>query len=434
MTNARDRKNRLVRVLTGARARSSSWALLGQVAAVVASTANFLLLARLVGPSEYGAIAGSLALVLTIGPFATLGADKLVVRDTATAPEAAPAALAAGLTTVVGGAAIATVVLVGVHDFVLPQVPLALLLGLAVAELVGNASMSCCVGSRFATGNARAGGLTMVTRSMAKIAAVVIFALTDGRDPVRWAMLYASLSLITAVVETTWAFAQVGRPSLVGYRPLAHAREGLPYSANVTATIAQNDVDKTLLVRSGFAQEAGLYSVAYRLATIAWLPLLAVLQSTFPRFFEIGDNDGLPGTARLARRLAKPMAVYALVACVVLVAGAPLIPLLVGEQYRGSVPLLMLLAPLALFKVAQYAPSDALTGAGRQGTRTACIIASTVLNVAINLMFIPRYGLAAALVATFLAELSYAVLVNLAVRRGLAQAAQAQTAGAGGAT
>lgn len=419
MSAATNLADRIVGMLTGAHARSSSWALLGQVSVVVASTANFLLLARLLGPTDYGAIAGTLALVLTVGPFAALGADKLLVRDVATNRGATAAALATGLATIAGGAIVATVVLAGLHAFLLPQVPLALLIALAAAELLADGVMLCCTGVRFATDNPRAGGLTMVSRSAAKIAAVVIFAMTGAGDPIRWAVLYAGLSVATAVAQATWAFRQFGRPSLRGYRPLARAREGLPYSANVTATVAQNDIDKTLLVRSGFAEEAGLYSVAYRLATMAWLPLLAVLQATFPRFFKVGANEGLPGTAALARRLSKPMLAFAAVACIALIIGAPLIPVLVGEQYRGSVPLLMLLAPLALFKVAQYVPSDALTGAGQQTTRTAIVAVSTGLNVAINIAFIPRYGLAAALVATFVAEVAYATMVTVAVRRGL---------------
>jgi O-antigen/teichoic acid export membrane protein len=398
---------------------SSSWALLGQVGAALAGLANFLLLARLLGPATYGGIAGALALVLTIGPISAVGADKLVIRDIAREPQDAPRLLTYALATVMTGAAITTAVLILLHPVVLPQVALLLLVALALAEILGNSVSICVVGSWFAVGRGRAAGLSMLMSSSAKIVAVVIFALTDGTDPVRWALLYSGLSLLAAAVQLGWAFSAFGRPSLAGYRPLARAREGAPYSANVASTIAQNDVDKTILVRAGFSEQAGLYAVAYRLATMAWLPVLAVLQATQPRFFAIGGKGGVSATAAFAQQLFKPLAAYGVFAAVVLLAVAPLVPLVVGEEYRGSVTLLMLLAPLALLKVSQYVPSEALTGANRQSTRTACIAASMVVNVTIGIIFIPRYGVAAALVGTFISEVLYAALVTLAVRRAV---------------
>lgn len=402
-------------------ARASSYALVGQFAMAISGLMNFLLLARLLGPGTYGVVAGSLGLVLTVGPIAALGSDKLATRDIAADPGSAPIAFTHALITVILGSSVTAVALTLLHPVILPQVPLALLLALVLAEVLASGVMICTAASRFALGHGRAGGLTMVAISSAKIAAVVTFAVTDGDDPVRWASLYAGFGLVAAVLCATLLYGKVGHPVVRGYRPLARAREGVPYSLNITATVAQNDVDKTLLVRSGFSEEAGLYSVAYRLATMAWLPILAVLQATMPRFFSIGNEGGLIATSSFARQLMRPLAAYGVFATIVLALVAPLIPVLVGEEYRGSVTYLLLLAPLALFKVGQYVPSDALTGAGYQPVRTVCIVTSMSLNLVLGLVFIPVYGVAAALAATFLAELTYLVLIRIAVRRRVAR-------------
>jgi O-antigen/teichoic acid export membrane protein len=402
-------------------ARSSSYALMGQVALAVAGLANFLLLARLLGPGAYGMVAGALALVLTVGPIAALGADKLCVRDIARDPESAQTAFSHALLTVVIGSSVTAGLLALLHPVVLPQVALGLVLALVVADALANGIMICTSGTRFALGHGRAGGGAMVATSVAKIGAVGVFALTGGSDPARWATWYAGFAMMAAILSATWTFRAVGRPILRGYRPIARAREGVPYSLNVTATVAQNDVDKTLLVRSGFSEEAGLYSVAYRLATMAWLPILAVLQATLPRFFAMGEKDGISATASFARQLMRPLTAYGVFAAVVLALVAPLIPILVGEEYRGSVTLLLLLSPLALIKVAQYVPSDALTGAGHQPLRTACIATSMGLNLVLGLIFIPRFGVVAALVATFIAEVTYIVLIRVAIRYALRQ-------------
>lgn len=407
--------------LTTLRAKENGWALLAQGGVLVSGLANLLLLARLVGPADYGVVAGVLAVVYTVGPLAALGADKLVVRDISSQDVAARTALTTALVTGLLGALAATAAVLVVLPVLLPAAPLTLVVALCVAELVAGIVITCSSGARWASGDARGGSLTTSATSVAKLLAVVVFAVTGEPETVRWAVLYAGASSIAAVLAVAWAFARFGRPALDGYRFRSRAREGLPYSLNVSATIAQNDADKALLVRYGYAVEAGLYSVAYRLATIAWLPVLAVLQANFPRFFAVGSQDGLEGTAAMARRLRRPLLVYGVVAALGLLVVAPLVPLLVGAEYQGSVVLVVLLAPLALVKVVQYVSSDALTGGGHQGTRTRCILASLVLNVTLNLLLIPSHGLVGALVATAASETLYAVLANVALRRGVAR-------------
>ncbi len=395
--------------------RSNFWALVNQGVAVVGSLANFLILARIFGPADYGVVAAALALVMMAGPLVALGADKLVVRDIAQSLRSPAEALTGGLLTVQIGAVVASVALLALRPLLLPQAPPELIGALVIAELVIGAASACCSAAYWAVGRVRAGALTTATTTAAKIGAVLVFAVTGGGSPVRWGYLYAVAAVLAGVPVVWWAYRRLGRPAIGDYSLRARVREGLAYSANISATIGHNDADKILLVRAGYGTEAGLYSIAYRIATMAWLPVLAVLQANLPRFFELGGTDGLTATKAHARRLLGPLLIYGVVATIAVIAAAPLVPLVVGAEYQGAVYILMLLAPLTLVKVAQYVPGDALTGAGRQGVRSACVVAALVVNLAINLLFIPSHGLAAALVATLVSECVYAVLVNLAL-------------------
>ena len=378
---------------------------------------NFVVLARLVGPSSYGLVAGALGLVYTIGPFAALGADKLVVRDVAAKHEAPAAAFTTGLVTILGGGVAATAVIASVQLVLLPQVPLALVVSLAVAELLASGAILCCVGVLLATGQARPAGLTMTLTNAAKVAAVAVFAATSGDDPVLWALLYATFATAAAVWSVVSVFRRYGPPRLVDYRFPDRARQGFPFSLNVTADQAQNDFDKVILVRSGFAEAAGLYGVAYRVINLAMLPIDAVMIGVNTRFFEVGAEGGIRATGSYAHRLLLPLAAYAVVVALVLAVGAPVVPLILGEEYDGAVGLILLLAPLVLLRVVQYLPSEALTGGGHQPARTLCIVVSAGLNVVLCLALIPRYGLSAAMIVTYVTELLYAALVILAVRR-----------------
>ncbi|EYR62950.1 hypothetical protein N866_04085 [Actinotalea ferrariae CF5-4] len=400
--------------------RAVSWAMLGQVSALVASTANFLLLARILGPAEYGLVAGTWALVLASAPIAAVGADRLIVRDVSGGHVPPNHALGTALVTMTFGWFVVVGGLAVLQPIILPQTLLSLLLLLAIADVVATGTTTLVNALCFATANAKAGGISAALVNLAKLAAVLLFALTGGgQDPVRWAAIYAGLAVVSATGQLLWAARRYGRPSVHGYHLVTRVREGLPFTGSVVAGVVQNDADKTLLVRAGLAEPAGHYSVAYRMASIAYLPVLAVLQTTFYRFFAAGAEGGLPATAALGRRLAKPLLAYGVLASVGLVVCAPLVPVLVGEQYRPSVPLLMLLAPLVLVKVVQSLTGDVLTGAGFQHVRTRCVAIAAGVNVATNLVLIPVLGLYGAIIATAVAEVLQATLLLWAVRSRL---------------
>lgn len=410
---------RLLAVIRGRAARSTSWAMLGQSTAILASTANFLLLARIVGPEEYGLIAGTWALVLGLAPIAALGSDRLIVRDVTQGRITARAAFGAALLTAATGWVAALALLAAFHFVLLPQTPLLLLLLLAVADLVALGTVTLITSLWFALGNARNGGLAMSVSNLTRLLSVLLFAATGGDDAVEWAVWYASFALLSASLQLMVALRSIGRPSLERYRFRERIREGLPYSSNMAAATVQNDVDKTFLVRFGEAEAAGHYSVAYRLAAIAYLPVLAALQPLFPRFFASGERGGIHATAALGKRVTGPFLLYGVLASVASVVFAPIVPLLVGEAYAESVLLLQLLAPLVLLKTLQSVAGDVLTGAGLQKTRMWCVVVAAVTNVALNLALIPTMGVVGALIATAVAEVLQVALLLGAVKRGL---------------
>ncbi len=407
---------RVSRALKTRTARASSWALLGQFAGIAASLANFLLLARLIGPAEYGLVAGAWALVLALGPLLTFGSERLLIRDVSGSGLPPAQALTGGIVTVLAGSAVAAVLIAVLHPVLLPQVPFVLLAALGVADIAAMGVYGCLLSTCLATDRARAGGVLATSVGVAKIGAVLTFSVVGGREAEQWALLYAGFAVGTVLMQVLWAYWRFGRPRLVGYRLGMRLREGTPYSLNQAAAVVLNDSDKILLVRSGYAVEAGLYSVASRLATTAYMPILAVLTATQPRFFALGSGGQVGGAVAFARRLVVPLTAYGIVVGLALVAFAPLIPVLVGDQYSGSVTLLMVLAVLPLFRVLSSVPGDVLTGSGRQTWRTGCTTVAAVLNVGLNVTFVPEHGLLAAVPAALASQLTLIVLVNAAVQ------------------
>jgi O-antigen/teichoic acid export membrane protein len=171
-----------------------------------------------------------------------------------------------------------------------------------------------------------------------------------------------------------------------------------------------------MLFRLTTPDATGVYTAAYRVVDMAFIPMRAVLAAAYPRFFASGAG-GLAGALALTRHLAVPSAAYAVAASLALLLGAPLLPVLLGESYAGSVGVLRALAVLPLLKVAHHLAADTLTGAGHQGARSAWQVAVAVVNVAANLVLIPAYGVSGAVASSIACDGLLAVALWAVVAR-----------------
>lgn len=153
------------------------------------------------------------------------------------------------------------------------------------------------------------------------------------------------------------------------------------------------------------AAPTGIYVIAVQMSEKLWTLSQAVSTVIFPRLAELHRDED-------ARRVLTPLIARAVlvvtVAAALLLAAAsgPLITLLFGEQYgeaRGA--LLLLLPGIVLLSVSRVLSND-IAARGRPDINMYTAAVTVVLNVAGNILLVPRMGIAGAAIAT---SASYAV-------------------------
>ncbi|MGE5691037.1 MAG: lipopolysaccharide biosynthesis protein [Pseudomonadota bacterium] len=243
-----------------------------------------------------------------------------------------------------------------------------------------------------------------------------------------WAFLAASLANIAVTVGATLLFVVVlewGATgvvagnftgtllvylSLLGYRreqlgleldrPLLRAmqRFGLPLVPSALALIAVNFSDRFFLVHLSSLSEVGLYEIGARIAS-AMVLLLTAFRTAWPAFaYSIEDEEEARRTYAFVLTYLVVVATWAAVALGLL---APwLVRLLATEEFYAGA---RVVAPLA-FASAIFAGYIVVSiGVGRaRRTEFNWVVtgAAAVLNVALNLALIPRYGMEGAAAAT----------------------------------
>ncbi|BCJ40221.1 hypothetical protein GCM10010168_30790 [Actinoplanes ianthinogenes] len=213
----------------------------------------------------------------------------------------------------------------------------------------------------------------------------------------------------------------LARPAVAGWwrRDLLDRalRFALPLVPAEMSTFLLNTSDRLIIGAQLSAEAVARYQVAYNVASMPML-LLSILNTAWmPRFFGIADE-----TERRTAVAAGRDALYRLMVPVLagFAFGAPLVahlwaPASYHTEQLSFVMALVLLAAVPF--TAQLAVVQALTAQGRTVVTAAATIAAAVLNVLLNLLFVPIWGLAGAAGATLIAYASLFLILILFSRR-----------------
>ena len=374
-------------------ARNTLWALGGSGMRLLIQAVYFIIIARCLGPGQYGAFIAATALMAVMSPFVGLGYGFLLVKNVSRDRRLFREYWGNSLVMTTVSGSVLTILAMAICRLVLPRsIPMLVIVLISVSDLIfvrllDMGAMAFQSVERL-SGNAKLNVLASLTR-LVGIAGLSLAVSHPG--VMAWSAVYLAGSIVAGLVAVAWVTFSLGKPKLALHRIGGEGAEGFFFSVSLSAQTIYNDIDKTMLARLATLEAAGVYAAAYRMIDVAFVPVRALLTAAYPGFFRNGKN-GLGGTIRYGRRLLVRIIPYSLFAFVALMLGAPLVPHILGHQYANITEALRWLALLPVLKTLHFFIADALTGAGHQGTRTVIQIGVAIFNVLINLWIIPAYG------------------------------------------
>lgn len=397
-------------------AKNTLWMLLAQGLRLVLQAGYFVIIARVLGPEQYGAFVGVSALISILAPFASLGGGNLLIKNVSRnkALFAEYWGNALWMIFVSGFGLFALVLLIA--PATLPStIPLLLIVLVCLTDLIfarildvaGQAFQAVLWLSKTAQLNI----LPQVTRIIAALALVSLFAHPQALE---WTFLYLISTAVSALIAAFLVHRLLGAPKLALWRIKPEMAEGFYFSIGLSAQTVYNDIDKTMLARLASLQATGIYASAYRLIDVAFVPVRSLLAAAYAKFFQHGAS-GITGTMDFAKRLLPLAALYGVGVGIALFCLAPVVPYILGEEYRDAIAALRWLAPLPLLKALHYFAADTLTGAGFQGIRSAMQAIVAIFNVSLNLWLIPAYSWRGAAYSSLACDAFLAIGLWLAV-------------------
>lgn len=356
---------------------------------------TLLLVARLLGPREYGAFAGIAALAVLLGTLATFGTHVVllaeVAKDATRREQVLPYAIP---TTLLCGAALLVVYLL-VCTLALREagVALPIVLAIGITEMWLQPLFSLPATEHLALGRiARSQLLTMLPLTLRLAAAAAVFMLPVTEPLTAYGYGYFFASLIALIVASTTMPAAWPHPRLWRLPKKVELRAAAGFAAiNVTATTPV-ELDKTLATKLLPLAASGLYAAGARVIGAATLPVIAMMLSALPRLFREGQ-DNPKRIAQLLRWIFMAALAYSIVLAVALWFIAPVFVWLFGTKYQGierTIHWLCLAVPgMAL----QMAAGNVLMAIGRPWMRVGFEVAGLLVLLVSSILLAPYWGL-----------------------------------------
>ncbi len=396
--------------------RAAGWQTAGRIAGAALLFAFMATAARTLGVGGFGRFSVGVAALILLEPLVDMGSLTAVLRLAATHEGiAGTAARRATRWRLV--AALAAVPVCACLGLVLPA-PSAFWCGLAAALLAGHALAPAAVRLRLDLAWREIAGARVAGRAVCAALGGVLAA-ARITDPGPWLAVHALHPLISNGLAC--ALARRRRPlGHADLAPRALRREAWAPGLAVVLVTAYFYLDQWLVAHLLGEEQAGLYAAAVRVFSFgAQIPALAFAVA-FPLLARPGPA-GAEEAGQISRDTLGTLAGWFLPLAVLAAPCAPQgLALLFGEAYAQAGSAARWLALAVCFVPFATAATTTCMARGVRGPLVGVLAAALLLNVAINLACLQRFGIEAAAIATVLTEAWVALAAHrLAVSSGV---------------
>jgi O-antigen/teichoic acid export membrane protein len=407
-------------------AHNAGWMALGQGGNFFLQAGYFLLIARILGVTEYGVFAGVFALVNTVTPYSSLGSSMIFMRYVSADRNSAQVYWGNTCCTIV----VTSLLMTGV-------------LAIAGAKLLGPGSLglivvlvlsNCCMGQVVSAAGVifqtferlkSTAGLQALSNALRLVSIGLLALFLHHATAFQCSLAILASTAIAATTAVFWVQLHIGSPSVSGKLFRRHFWEGIGFSFAGSTQSVYNDVDKLMLSHYGMNAANGIYTVAYRVVDFASTPVSAIDAAVLPRYFAL-NRDGLGSVGQMARKILPVVMLAGLAAAGSTLLAAPVIVRIIGHGYAETLLAIRWLCWLPVLRSVHQLTGGVLTATGRQNYRTAAQLTVAVLNVSLNMIWIPRHGWLGAAWSSLISDCALGVLNLFMVSLVLSRSSRVQ--------
>jgi O-antigen/teichoic acid export membrane protein len=381
------------------------WVLLAKLFNVVMQALYFVIVARFLGSENYGSFIAVTALASILFPFAALGSEHILVQYVAINRSNFSVYWGNTLLLLLINSSLLTIVLLILSPIIFPQnisrltiliILLSDLFCLGLFDVSSKAFMAANLFKKFS----QLGILSTCGKLLSAFSLAIFF---PHPNTLTWACLYLISSAIIALIAILSVNRIVGSAQFNISKLKSEIKQGVYFSISASANNINSSLDKTMLGSMSTLAATGIYGSAYRFIDVGYVPLFALFAASYTKFFQHGSS-GIRNSLGFAKKLFPFLVGYALFSLVGYLVFAPVLPIILGDEYADAIAALRWLAPIPCLAAFQMLAADTLTGAGFQKSRSIVQVAAALLNFGLNFILIPHFSWQGAAWATLASD------------------------------
>jgi O-antigen/teichoic acid export membrane protein len=364
-----------------------------------------VIVARLLGPDAYGKLAGAMGLAGALGTFTGLGLGLVMLLEVPRQLHTFGHAWYRALLMTIGSGVFLVALFVFVAPFVIGRAASnQVLIAIGISEIICFPIAVLC-SFAFQT-HERMGWASAVYAAVPAASTMAAAAcwISETQPSLGTYIIYhAVASVATALFLVGVVRIRLRPPRSKFACSRTEALRGMELSIVRTADIALNTLDKTLVLRIGGGEMAGVYAVATRLAFALALPIVTLSSAALPRLSRLKAE---PASSRdgLIRRLLAVTIGWGAAAALGMVVLGQVLPVILGPAYIAVAAVASHLAALpALVGLCSLGCTVLLTS-DRQRHRLTIQLFGLLVLVGTAVLFIPAYGLSGAATMVLLTQ------------------------------
>jgi len=308
--------------------------ILGLYSLVQAGT--LLLVARMLGPHQFGAFAGVASLAVFLGTLSPFGTHIVLLGEVAKEPARRDRVLAHAIPTTLlcGGALLVIYLAICMLVLRVAEIPGMVLLAIGITEIWLQALFRLTVSEHQGLGRIARSQLLKTLPMMLRLAVAAGVFIAHPKDSLlAYGCAYPAASLLALLLAVQTLPSRW--PTLRRWRlpESSELRANAGYAVLGITASGPGELDKTLATKLLPLSAAGLYAVGTRIIAATTLPISAMMESALPRLFREGKEQPERTRHLLLWTFSAALA-YSLAIAVVLWLLAPLFEWIFGTKYH----------------------------------------------------------------------------------------------------
>lgn len=381
---------------------------------LVVQAGTLLLVARMLGPEQFGAFAGVAALAVLLGTLASIGSNLVLLgamsKDTAQRDQilswAIPATLVCG--------AVLLVVFIVISKTILSAANLSLMVLLAIgsAEIWLQPLFTLVATEHHAQGRiARSQLLQVIPLALRTLSALTIIFISPNNPLDIYAIGYFLASLVALVAVTN--LLNKPWPTINKWRAptLCELKNTSGFAITGITRAAPGELDKVIAARLLPLELVGVYTAAARTIAALTLPVTAMMLSVLPRLFRNTANNSF----KIHSLTYLSAFTYSVILAAALWFASPIFSTIFGDKYLGidiAIRWLCFAIPGIALRVVS---SNLLISLNKPWLRILIEILAVIVLTTSSLVLIPKLAIIGMFIALTATEWFMAIAGLLAI-------------------